>query len=49
MTNKNLLPLKFNVPIVGDVVFLTHGMKYNVELLLFCKTETDISVFSFSF
>jgi autophagy-related protein 9 len=35
MINKSLLPLRFNVPIVGEVVFLTHGMKYNLEFLLF--------------
>jgi len=36
MVNKQLLPLKFNLPILGEYVFLTHGLKYNLEMLLFC-------------
>lgn len=35
MTNKQLLPLKFRVPFLGEYVFLTEGLKYNLELILF--------------
>lgn len=35
MVNKNLLPLKFRVPIFGETIFLTRGLKYNMEFLLF--------------
>jgi hypothetical protein len=39
MVNKHLLPLQFQVPILGETVFLTHGLKYNLEMLLFCKSS----------
>merc|ERR1719158_1714741 len=35
MINKSLLPLKFNVPFIGEYVFLSHSLKFNLELLLF--------------
>ncbi|XP_077301915.1 autophagy-related protein 9A-like [Arctopsyche grandis] len=35
MVNKKLLPLHFSVPFVGDIPFLSKGLKYNLELLLF--------------
>lgn len=35
MINKSVLPLKFNLPIVGETLFLTRGLKYNIEFLLF--------------
>ncbi|XP_064456737.1 autophagy-related protein 9A-like [Ornithodoros turicata] len=35
MVNKDLLPLKFQVPFLGEVVFLSQGLKYNLELILF--------------
>ncbi|XP_076032252.1 autophagy-related protein 9 [Oratosquilla oratoria] len=35
MVNKGVLPLKYELPFVGEVVFLTKGLKYNIELLLF--------------
>ncbi|KAM6282656.1 LOW QUALITY PROTEIN: autophagy-related protein 9B [Porphyrio hochstetteri] len=35
MVNKSLLPLRFRLPLLGPVVFLTQGLKYNLELLLF--------------
>ncbi|XP_022242594.1 autophagy-related protein 9A-like [Limulus polyphemus] len=35
MMNKDLLPLKFNLPVLGEVVFLTKGLKYNLEMILF--------------
>jgi len=37
MINKNLLPLRLKLPMIGEVIFLTRGLKYNIELLLFCK------------
>jgi len=35
MVNKSLLPLKFNIPIIGDYVFLSTGLRFNLELILF--------------
>ncbi|RZF35752.1 hypothetical protein LSTR_LSTR012050 [Laodelphax striatellus] len=35
MVNKNLLPVKLNIPLMGETVYLTHGLKYNIEFLLF--------------
>ena len=35
MINKSVLPLKFDVPVLGDTIFLTRGLKYNIEFLLF--------------
>ncbi|XP_046397934.1 autophagy-related protein 9A isoform X1 [Ischnura elegans] len=35
MVNKSLLPVRLNIPIIGETVFLTRGLKYNIELLLF--------------
>ncbi|KAG8236438.1 hypothetical protein J437_LFUL016965 [Ladona fulva] len=35
MVNKSLLPVKVKVPYIGETVFLTRGLKYNIELLLF--------------
>ncbi|XP_020655810.3 autophagy-related protein 9B [Pogona vitticeps] len=35
MVNKSLLPLRVRLPLLGEVVFLTQGLKYNLELLFF--------------
>ncbi|XP_023932449.1 autophagy-related protein 9A [Lingula anatina] len=35
MVNKSLLPLKYRIPFVGDYVFLSTGLKYNLEMILF--------------
>ncbi|XP_076826468.1 autophagy-related protein 9B [Brachyhypopomus gauderio] len=35
MINKSLLPVRLRLPFLGDVVFLTQGLKYNFELILF--------------
>ncbi|KAL4646463.1 autophagy-related protein 9A-like [Arapaima gigas] len=35
MINKSLLPVQLQLPLLGDVVFLTQGLKYNFELILF--------------
>lgn len=35
MINKSLLPVRLKLPILGEVIFLTRGLKYNMELLLF--------------
>lgn len=35
LVNKSLLPLRFRLPGLGEVVFFTRGLKYNFELILF--------------
>ncbi|XP_066543879.1 autophagy-related protein 9A isoform X1 [Amia ocellicauda] len=35
MVNKSLLPIRFSMPLLGDVVFYTRGLKYNFELIFF--------------
>ncbi|XP_053623905.1 autophagy-related protein 9A [Plodia interpunctella] len=35
MVNKNLLPLQIGVPCVGDFHYLSRGLKWNLEFLLF--------------
>jgi len=35
MVNKSLLPLRLNIPLVGDYVFLSTGLKFNLDLILF--------------
>ncbi|CAH2035462.1 unnamed protein product, partial [Iphiclides podalirius] len=35
MVNKNLLPLQIHVPCVGDFHYLSKGLKWNLEFLLF--------------
>ncbi|XP_047498718.1 autophagy-related protein 9A-like [Penaeus chinensis] len=35
MVNKGIIPLKFEVPFTGEVVFLTKGLRFNIEMLLF--------------
>ncbi|CAL1538792.1 unnamed protein product [Lymnaea stagnalis] len=35
MVNKDLLPLKFRLPFVGEHGILTHGMRFNLEVLLY--------------
>lgn len=35
LINKQVLPLQFSVPFVGDVYYLSRGLRYNLELLLF--------------
>ncbi|XP_017773078.1 PREDICTED: autophagy-related protein 9A [Nicrophorus vespilloides] len=36
MTNKKLIPPRVNVPIIGEVVYWSLGLRYNINLLLFC-------------
>lgn len=38
MINKSVLPIHHYVPFVGSVCYLSHGLKYNIELLLFSGT-----------
>ena len=40
MINKSILPCKFHVPFYGEKVFFTQGLKFNYELLLFCKLHS---------
>lgn len=35
MVNKSLLPVKINIPVLGEIVFFSHGLKYNINFLLF--------------
>ncbi|XP_077978282.1 autophagy-related protein 9A-like [Glandiceps talaboti] len=35
MVNKSLIPVNLFLPFHGDVVFLTNGYKYNLEMILF--------------
>jgi autophagy-related protein 9 len=35
MVNKKMLPLTISIPGVGETVILTHGLKYNLEMILF--------------
>jgi len=35
MVNKAILPLRYSVPFLGDSVFLSSGLKFNIELVLF--------------
>lgn len=35
MVNKSLLPLKYTLPFLGDHAFLSTGLKFNLELILF--------------
>ncbi|KAM8966620.1 autophagy-related protein 9A-like [Pelodytes ibericus] len=35
MINKSLLPVRFHLPLMGDITFLSQGLKYNLELLFF--------------
>lgn len=37
MINKSLLPVRLQVPVLGEVIFMTRGLEYNLESLLFCK------------
>lgn len=35
MMNKNLIPAKIMVPLMGECVFFSRGLRYNIELILF--------------
>ncbi|XP_034051209.1 LOW QUALITY PROTEIN: autophagy-related protein 9A [Thalassophryne amazonica] len=35
MVNKSLLPVRFRLPLLGEYVFYTRGLKYNFELIFF--------------
>lgn len=35
LVNKDVLPLHFTLPLLGPLVYLTQGLKYNLELILF--------------
>jgi len=37
MVNKSLLPVQLRIPVIGEIIFMTGGLKYNIELLLFCE------------
>ncbi|XP_077587008.1 autophagy-related protein 9A [Stigmatopora nigra] len=35
LVNKSLLPVRFGLPLLGEVVFFSRGLKYNFELIFF--------------
>ncbi|XP_074602936.1 autophagy-related protein 9 [Brevipalpus obovatus] len=35
LLNKNLLPIHYKVPLLGEVTYLSKGLNYNINLLLF--------------
>lgn len=35
MVNKSLIPPKFHLPIIGEVIYFSHGLKYNLEMILY--------------
>ncbi|RWS30131.1 autophagy-related protein 9A-like isoform X1 [Leptotrombidium deliense] len=35
LLNKRLLPIHFKLPLIGEVTYLSKGLQYNIELLLF--------------
>lgn len=37
LMNKNLLPVRFRLPLFGEVVSLSRGLTYNIEFILFRK------------
>ncbi|CAG0885065.1 unnamed protein product [Darwinula stevensoni] len=39
MVNKQLVSFTLHIPLIGEVVFLTRGLKYNLELILFCQCK----------
>lgn len=38
MQNKNVIPCIYNFPVIGKRTFLTEGLKYNLDLILFSGT-----------
>lgn len=39
LMNKNLLPVRFNIPIFGEVVAVSRGLLFNIDLILFRKCK----------
>ena len=35
MVNKSVLPLKFNLPFIGETTYFSQSLKFNIEFLLF--------------
>ncbi|XP_078071683.1 autophagy-related protein 9B isoform X2 [Mustelus asterias] len=35
MVNKSLLPVRLSLPLLGDVIFFSQGLKYNFEMIFF--------------
>ncbi|XP_014283339.1 autophagy-related protein 9A isoform X2 [Halyomorpha halys] len=35
MINKSLIPPKFHLPLVGEVIYFSHGFKFNLEMILY--------------
>ena len=45
MVNKSVLPLKYRVPFLGDHAFLSTGLKFNLELILFKSPWVSLETF----
>lgn len=37
MMNKSILPAKITLPFVGEAAILSRGLRYNIDLILFCE------------
>lgn len=42
MVNKSLIPVHLKVPIYGNVIFFSRGLKYNIELLFFSNYHSTL-------
>ena len=49
MVNKSVLPLKYRVPFLGDHAFLSTGLKFNLELILFKSPWVSLEAFFLNF
>lgn len=47
MINKSVLPVHHNIPFIGNISYMSQGLKYNIELLLFCKYSSFVRLFIF--
>lgn len=45
MVNKGLLPIHYKIPLLGEITYLTKGLQYNMQLLLF---KGPFSLFEFN-
>ena len=41
LVHKNILPLEHRVPFLGDVIFFSEGLKFNIEWILFGSYLTN--------
>lgn len=45
LMNKSLIPSKLNLPIIGESVCFSRGLRYNIELILFRKIVFGFIIF----